>query len=489
MKKIILSLSILAAVGAVVMAGTSALFSDTETSTGNVFTAGSLDLKIDNTQHYNGNVCALNQAGAYVWTGLSTYPVPNTLCDGTWTLKDLNLEKFFNFLDVKPGDLGENTISLHVVNNNAWACVEITNAIGQPTNDFATHMEFFAWRDDGDNIFEPFDNEVAYTEIPVSGSALLNGNMKFALADSSTGAPIVGGDLTDTTKTKYIGLAWCAGTMDINQTSGAITCDGSSMGNESQEGSLLADISFTVEQARGNPDFLCSPIAPTAPDTDIDGIADEVDNCPATYNLDQTDTDADGVGDVCDNCSDISNPDQLDSDSNGIGDACEMTSDNIWINEIHYDNTGLDANEGVEIAGIAGTDLTGWKVVLYNGSNSSVYATLNLSGTIPNQQGGFGTLWFGRSTDGFQNGAPDGLALVKTDNTVVQFLSYEGSFTAANGPAVGMMSIDIGVSEIGSEPLGWSLQLQGTGNKYSDFTWTGPITNTYNAVNTNQTFN
>ncbi len=29
----------------------------------------------------------------------------------------------------------------------------------------------------------------------------------------------------------------------------------------------------------------------------------------------------------------------------------------VFINEIHYDNSGTDTNEGVEIAGPAGTDL------------------------------------------------------------------------------------------------------------------------------------
>ena len=41
----------------------------------------------------------------------------------------------------------------------------------------------------------------------------------------------------------------------------------------------------------------------------------------------------------------------------------------VFINEIHYDNVGTDAGEAIEIAGPAGTDLTGWSVVLYNGSN------------------------------------------------------------------------------------------------------------------------
>jgi large repetitive protein len=40
----------------------------------------------------------------------------------------------------------------------------------------------------------------------------------------------------------------------------------------------------------------------TPPDADKDGIVDNVDNCPATYNPDQADTDADGKGDVCDPC-------------------------------------------------------------------------------------------------------------------------------------------------------------------------------------------
>ena len=49
---------------------------------------------------------------------------------------------------------------------------------------------------------------------------------------------------------------------------------------------------------------------------------------------------------------------------------------------------------------------------------------------------------------GMQNGAPDGLALVP-GTTVVEFLSYEGAMTATNGPAVGLTSTDIGVSENG----------------------------------------
>ena len=59
------------------------------------------------------------------------------------------------------------------------------------------------------------------------------------------------------------------------------------------------------------------------------------------------------------------------------------TSGTVRISEIHYDNVGTDEGEAIEIAGPAGTDLTGWSVVLYNGSNGAAYNTRTLSGTIP----------------------------------------------------------------------------------------------------------
>ena len=43
----------------------------------------------------------------------------------------------------------------------------------------------------------------------------------------------------------------------------------------------------------------------------------------------------------------------------------------VFINEIHYDNASTDAGESVEVAGPAGTDLTGWSIVLYNGTGGA----------------------------------------------------------------------------------------------------------------------
>jgi len=62
---------------------------------------------------------------------------------------------------------------------------------------------------------------------------------------------------------------------------------------------------------------------PGQEDTDSDGVGDACDNCPATPNPGQEDTDSDGVGDACDNCPAIPNPGQEDADVDGVGDACD----------------------------------------------------------------------------------------------------------------------------------------------------------------------
>ena len=120
----------------------------------------------------------------------------------------------------------------------------------------------------------------------------------------------------------------------------------------------------------------------------------------------------------------------------------------VWINELHYDNSGTDANERVEIIGTAGTSLTGWKVVLYNGGDSKAYSTVNLSGTLASQCGGHGTAWF--AVTGIQNGNPDGVALINASNAVVEFISYGGSFTAVDGLAAGRVGVNMGVAESAS---------------------------------------
>lgn len=164
------------------------------------------------------------------------------------------------------------------------------------------------------------------------------------------------------------------------------------------------------------------------------------------------------------------------------------TASTVFINEILYDITGTDAGEFVEVAGPAGTDLTNWSIVLYNGTGGASYDTDSLPTPIPSQQGGYGTVSISYPSNGIQNGSPDGIALVN-GTTVIQFLCYEGAFTATNGPANGQTCTDIGVSQSGTNAAGTSLQLQGSGTTYGNFTWNATsIANTQNAPNTGQTF-
>ncbi|MCC6459778.1 MAG: HYR domain-containing protein, partial [Saprospiraceae bacterium] len=164
------------------------------------------------------------------------------------------------------------------------------------------------------------------------------------------------------------------------------------------------------------------------------------------------------------------------------------TTQVVWINEVHYDNVGTDAGEFIEVAGTSGTDLSNYSLVLYNGANGLSYGTMNLFGTIDNESNGFGAQSFGYPVNGVQNGSPDGIALVLNGTMVLQFLSYEGAFLATDGVANGMMSTDIGVVEDGSNAIGTSLSLTGTGNEYASFVWNAPAAATAGSANNGQSF-
>lgn len=157
----------------------------------------------------------------------------------------------------------------------------------------------------------------------------------------------------------------------------------------------------------------------------------------------------------------------------------------VFINEIHYDNAGGDVDEGIEIAGPTGTDLSTYTITAYNGSNGTSYNTTSLSGTIPDEGSGYGAVWFAIS--GLQNGAPDAIAL-DNNGTLIQFLSYEGSFIGSGGVADGITSEDIGVSETSGTAIGESLQLGGTGTDYTNFSWNAPAAASINLINPGQTF-
>jgi len=150
---------------------------------------------------------------------------------------------------------------------------------------------------------------------------------------------------------------------------------------------------------------------------------------------------------------------------------------NAWINEIHYDNASTDANEFVEIIieNPSLYTLSNFSVVLYNGNGGAVYDTKTIdaftTGTTYEEGGKTFTVYsYTYPVDGIQNGAPDGVAL-SYSGSLIQFLSYEGTFTATSGPAVGVLSTDIVVTE-GVDLAGGSVGLTGSGTTYSEFAWT-----------------
>ncbi len=200
-----------------------------------------------------------------------TYPdLAGQECDGTWNLTDLSDEKFFNFQDIKPGDQGKSIISLHVQENDGWACAIIDNmqnddngceepeaneggdsTCGEGQGELAQNLYFFAWADDGDSFYEPDEGEMPlFTNVKGPASDVFDGKA-YSIADSTTGAPL------SASSTYYLGLAWCAGEMSVNQSTGNVSCDPAGMGNDCQGDSLTADLHFYTEQFRNNPNFVC----------------------------------------------------------------------------------------------------------------------------------------------------------------------------------------------------------------------------------------
>lgn len=160
---------------------------------------------------------------------------------------------------------------------------------------------------------------------------------------------------------------------------------------------------------------------------------------------------------------------------------------NAWINEIHYDNTGTDANEAIEVVveNPESWDLTLLRIDFYNLTGGATYLNNTLDSYTVGDVSGSLTVYSKLVPEGIQNGPQDGMAL-SYNGVLIQFLSYDGVLTALNGPAIGITSTDIGVVEAGTDALGESLQLSGTGLVYSDFTWQPSAIATFGSLNTGQ---
>jgi len=296
--RIVLALLLIVGAGGMVATGTGAFFSDTETSTGNVFTAGAIDLEIDNDSYYNGNRCVEVTAGVWQWQGPSEFPEPNTPCTTSFGPSNLDNLVFFDFDDLKPDDEGEDTISIHV-QNDAWACMDLTltsnndNSSNEPElgdgdaqdvvenawdGELAQTLEFFWWADDGDNVYE--EGEQALTKSGGVQSlydlATSTGSFQIVLADATDNAwGLPNGTSIPADETVYIAKGWCMGDMTLdplaqddlttdgpqlpNRVGTGFTCDGSQLDNKTQTDGVEVSMTFYAEQARNNGRFLCNP--------------------------------------------------------------------------------------------------------------------------------------------------------------------------------------------------------------------------------------
>ncbi len=238
-------MSVIAAVAAIAVGGTIAYFSDTETSTGNTFTAGSVDLD-----------------------------------DG------LSAQKF-DLSGMKPGDMGNGIYAISATSNNYWACMkstidttpendilEMETVAGDGTSDVGElqdYLYFYVWNDrDGvpgyQGVGTGTGTWVAGQDRNLVGPyRLLNypnglGGVSSPLEDASAqsffgSSPLVAG------QTYNLGIAYCFGTfgsISSGQNTG-LTCSGDLVDqNVAQTDGVTGTTTFYAVQSDNNAGFVCS---------------------------------------------------------------------------------------------------------------------------------------------------------------------------------------------------------------------------------------
>ncbi|WP_178916442.1 VWA domain-containing protein [Natronomonas gomsonensis] len=180
-RKVLAGISAVGVASAGAGLGTSAFFSDTESFDDNTLTAGTLDLKLDYKSTYLGGPGRLDDVVAM------GYPDAEDLGDGRYLLdqapspadmqawEDLVQGEQFDFCspeadeylvngdgipvftleDVKPGDSGEVTISLHICDNPAY--LQLFGALTENLENGQTESELDAEGEDTDGVGELAD--------------------------------------------------------------------------------------------------------------------------------------------------------------------------------------------------------------------------------------------------------------------------------------------------------------------------------------------
>ena len=238
-RKILISLSIIGAVAISAIGFTVAYFNDTETSVGNTFGAGEIDLKIDFQ-------CKMPGCG--------------------WSLRDLDGESFFKECDVKPGDQKEGSISFHVYNNNAWGRIRLDHVhnyenvcnnpeikVGDTTcgdpgdtlGELGQYLKFTIWLDEGATAgWQCPETQPKCAADPLEGDYTLNG-VETALINNVSADQLVASGWyvfpqeIQASSTYYVGVNW-------NLPAGT--------GNIAQTDSFQAWVEMQVVQSRDNPD-------------------------------------------------------------------------------------------------------------------------------------------------------------------------------------------------------------------------------------------
>ncbi len=148
MSKILLSLTIVTAVAVIAIGATGAYFSDTETSTGNTFTAGSLDLNIDGD---NQNVVMFSVSKL----------IPGD--SGTQEILLNNTGNLNGFLDVSFLNLVNNDVSC----NDPEDDVDATCGTGQ-VGELADNLDIVCYIDENDNDVYDGGDELIFSNKALS---------------------------------------------------------------------------------------------------------------------------------------------------------------------------------------------------------------------------------------------------------------------------------------------------------------------------------
>eukprot|EP00566_Odontella_aurita_P012438 CAMPEP_0113550790 /NCGR_PEP_ID=MMETSP0015_2-20120614/14173_1 /TAXON_ID=2838 /ORGANISM="Odontella" /LENGTH=497 /DNA_ID=CAMNT_0000451627 /DNA_START=94 /DNA_END=1587 /DNA_ORIENTATION=- /assembly_acc=CAM_ASM_000160 len=174
------------------------------------------------------------------------------------------------------------------------------------------------------------------------------------------------------------------------------------------------------------------------------------------------------------------------------------SNNHVFINEFHFRN--FQTNEPfVRIVGPKGSSAANFVLVSYQGRDGTAFLQTPLTGTFEsNDSSAFGSIKVDLPKSAVRNGkmGADGIALANSQTgECLQFISYaseveyQRSFQAGTGLCAGEASVPlpVGVTEPRDLPLGSSLQLSGVGNKYDDFSWTGPADAATGTANAGQT--